>query len=324
MTDSTTTYAAGWYPDSNVPGTERYYDGVAWTAQTRPLATERAASPAAPEVATPNNNIPTYAAGWYSDTNVPGTERYFDGTAWTDQTRPLAFAAGSTPTVAETPVKRPWYKRKPIIIPVAIVGGIIVLSGIINAVNGGGSEQVADEKPITQVEEEPVAEEEPEPVYVDVPNLVGITGTEAVAALAALGLEADYDGDLSMPVTAQNLNPGSQVEDGSRLTLTLQEKPKLTVAQESALSSAQAYMRSLGGFSRQGLIDQLMYEQFSVEDATWAVDNGGFDWMQAAADSAASYMDSIGGFSRGSLIDQLLYEGFTQAEAEHGASSVGL
>ncbi|MGI5400145.1 DUF2510 domain-containing protein [Streptomyces sp. CA-135486] len=31
------TTPAGWYPDSNVPGTERWWDGTAWTAHTRPV-----------------------------------------------------------------------------------------------------------------------------------------------------------------------------------------------------------------------------------------------------------------------------------------------
>ncbi|WP_143665976.1 DUF2510 domain-containing protein, partial [Streptomyces griseus] len=28
----------GWYPDTGAPGTERWWDGTAWTAHTRPLA----------------------------------------------------------------------------------------------------------------------------------------------------------------------------------------------------------------------------------------------------------------------------------------------
>ncbi len=35
MTDNTPAYAAGWYPDANAPGTERYYDGSAWTEHSR-------------------------------------------------------------------------------------------------------------------------------------------------------------------------------------------------------------------------------------------------------------------------------------------------
>ncbi|MBB1482488.1 Ltp family lipoprotein [Tessaracoccus sp. MC1865] len=45
--------------------------------------------------------------------------------------------------------------------------------------------------------------------------------------------------------------------------------------------------------------------------------------MEQAALKAKSYLE-MGGFSRSGLVDQLLYEGFSQAQAEHGADSVGL
>jgi hypothetical protein len=39
----------GWYPDTTRPGTQRYFDGVAWTAHTAPLpTTNRFGLPAAP------------------------------------------------------------------------------------------------------------------------------------------------------------------------------------------------------------------------------------------------------------------------------------
>lgn len=96
----------------------------------------------------------------------------------------------------------------------------------------------------------------------------------------------------------------------------------MTVSQESAVSSAESYLR-LGGFSRSGLIEQLQYEEYSKADAEFAVDHIDVDWREQAAESAASYMD-ISSFSRGGLIDQLEYEGFTSEQANHGADSVGL
>ena len=94
-----------------------------------------------------------------------------------------------------------------------------------------------------------------------------------------------------------------------------------TIEQENALKKANSYLK-YSSFSRQGLIDQLEYEQFSTEAATWAVDNCGADWMEQAEKKAESYM-KYSSFSRQGLIDQLEYEGFTYEQAVHGAEHVG-
>lgn len=94
-----------------------------------------------------------------------------------------------------------------------------------------------------------------------------------------------------------------------------------TTEQLNALASAENYI-DLMGFSYNGLIDQLEFEGYSTEAATYAADNCGADWNEEAAESAKSYMDVMS-FSRQGLIDQLLYEGFTQEQAEYGAAAVG-
>ena len=40
--------AAGWYPDPQVPGQQRYWDGSTWTEQRAPYAAQAAAGPTAP------------------------------------------------------------------------------------------------------------------------------------------------------------------------------------------------------------------------------------------------------------------------------------
>lgn len=97
--------------------------------------------------------------------------------------------------------------------------------------------------------------------------------------------------------------------------------PSLTLAQQQAIAQAESYL-DYTAFSRTGLIDQLEYEGFSTEDATFAVDNITVDWNAQAAASAKSYIDMMA-FSRAGLIDQLLYEGFTPEQAEYGVSAVG-
>jgi hypothetical protein len=44
--------------------------------------------------------------GWYPDAQVPGQNRYWDGTAWTEQTAP-ATGGGAAPPVAGTAVPAP-------------------------------------------------------------------------------------------------------------------------------------------------------------------------------------------------------------------------
>jgi pyruvate/2-oxoglutarate dehydrogenase complex dihydrolipoamide acyltransferase (E2) component len=99
-------------------------------------------------------------------------------------------------------------------------------------------------------------------------------------------------------------------------------KPELTVAQENAIESARSYL-DFAGFSRKGLIDQLVYEGYSKKDATIAVDRIKPNWGKEAVQSAESYLE-FSSFSRSGLIEQLEYEGFTPGEAAFAANKVGL
>lgn len=111
-----------------------------------------------------------------------------------------------------------------------------------------------------------------------------------------------------------------EVEDN-----TQQEKnpqtTNITMGQQNALWSALQYLNTMA-FSKSGLIDQLEYEGYSTEEATYAVENCGADWNEQAAKSAQNYINTMS-FSRSGLIDQLIYEGFTREQAEYGVSTVG-
>lgn len=96
----------------------------------------------------------------------------------------------------------------------------------------------------------------------------------------------------------------------------------VTLSQQNALRTAHSYL-DFTAFSHSGLIEQLEYEGYSTEDATFAADYCGADWNEQAAKSAQSYLDFMG-FSRSGLIDQLMYEGFTREQAEYGVTAVGL
>ncbi|MFJ1882257.1 DUF2510 domain-containing protein [Streptomyces sp. NPDC088137] len=45
----------GWYPDAAAPGTDRWWDGTAWTAHTRPAAAPQAFGPPEPVAAAPQD-----------------------------------------------------------------------------------------------------------------------------------------------------------------------------------------------------------------------------------------------------------------------------
>ena len=85
---------------------------------------------------------------------------------------------------------------------------------------------------------------------------------------------------------------------------------------KNALRSAESYL-SFSSFSYTGLIDQLKYEGYTQEEATYAADNCGADWNEQAVESAKSYL-SLMAFSRSGLIEQLEYEGFTHDQAVYG------
>jgi hypothetical protein len=106
-------------------------------------------------------------------------------------------------------------------------------------------------------------------------------------------------------------------------------RPTLTISQQQAVIAAKGYLNLDGGFSYQGLIDQLSSsagDGFSVADATAAVIVLNVDYNAQAVLSAQGYM-KIGGFSHASLVEQLSSaagEQFTAAQAEYAATQVGL
>lgn len=81
------------------------------------------------------------------------------------------------------------------------------------------------------------------------------------------------------------------------------------VSLANAKRAAQSYLKVMG-FSRKGLIEQLVYEGYSTSIAGKAVDSLKPNWNTQAGRVAKSYI-KVMAFSRSGLIEQLLYEGFT-------------
>lgn len=112
-------------------------------------------------------------------------------------------------------------------------------------------------------------------------------------------------------------SPSSEPEDSSDSSAV----DTHTSEQAAALSKAFDYL-DFTSFSYSGLVDQLEYEGFSTEDATWAADNCGADWNEQALQSAKDYLDYTA-FSYSGLIGQLEYEGFTTEQATYGVDNCG-
>lgn len=139
---------------------------------------------------------------------------------------------------------------------------------------------------------------------------------KCLSTLAAAALIAIGGAGLSTVV------PSVPIAGATSFVAPLPLEPASTVSQRNAVRAAKQYL-NVSAFSRDGLIDQLEYSDYSTEDATFAVDNITVDWNEQAAKAAEQYLN-VSAFSRGGLIDQLVYSGFTPAQAAYGASSVGL
>ena len=121
--------------------------------------------------------------------------------------------------------------------------------------------------------------------------------------------------------TQANNNSNTQ-QNNQQQTQPENNTPSVSVSKQNALKSAKSYL-SFSAFSRKGLIEQLEYEKYSTEDATYAVDNCGANWNEQAVKSAKSYL-SFSSFSHDGLVEQLEYEGFTHEQAEYGVTQNGL
>ncbi|MEV1131189.1 Ltp family lipoprotein [Agromyces sp. NPDC049794] len=208
---------------------------------------------------------------------------------------------------------------------------VLLTVGIVSVITADRPDSTGAEAPSVEVaepEQQPEAEPEPEPEMVTIPStIVGMTAASATAALKGIGLVVNYSGPGDATVTASDPAQGAEVEEGTVITFTVQEKPKLTLAQENALQQAQQYL-SLMPFSRQGLIDQMSSQYgsgYPVDVATWAVDYLNPDWNSEAAEAAKSYLEVMA-FSRDGLYEQLTSEygsQFTPEQANAGLAAVG-
>ena len=148
--------------------------------------------------------------------------------------------------------------------------------------------------------------------------------TQAISKTSHTGGEWTVEKDYSISSTG-TVTPGLETQKCTVCGEQINSRTytvTLTTSQTNAMKKASSYLRSMA-FSYSGLVEQLEYEGFSGEDATFAVDHCGADWNVQADRMAAQYLKTMA-FSRSGLIEQLEFEGFTEEQATHGVDSVGL
>lgn len=230
--------------------------------------------------------------GWYPDNQ--GTLRWWDGNQWTEHTHDPAQqvpAAEHDAAAATAPM------------PAATT-----------ATHGAAGEAGVPARPWFKKKRFII------PGAVLALMIVGgaFAGTETEPPAAAPDTSASTDADEAVEEAAEE-EPAPEPEPEPEPEPT---EPAMTAGQENAIGSAENYL-GFKAFSRSGLIEQLEFEGYSTEDATFAVDYVDPNWMEQAARSAEEYLD-FSSFSRSGLIDQLVFEGYSREQAEHGATSAGL
>ncbi|MGC0236657.1 Ltp family lipoprotein [Arthrobacter sp. SD76] len=239
--------------------------------------------------------------------------------------------APSQPPVGESQ-KKPLWKKKRFIIPAAI----IVFFIIVGACSGGNrqSSTTVDSAPTStaaptpaDAASQPPTEQPPaeQPPAANEPNG---TPAQLQALAAAKGYLSSGIGFSQASLTAQLTS-----SFGNKFA---QADAEWAVANsgadwnDQALKAAKGYLTSGIGFSEASLTKQLTSSagnQFTPEQAAYAVANSGADWNEQAVRAAKGYMDSGMGFSRERLIDQLTSpfgNQFTPEQAEYAATQVGL
>lgn len=93
-----------------------------------------------------------------------------------------------------------------------------------------------------------------------------------------------------------------------------------TREQKNALQTAKDYL-NYTSFSKSGLYDQLIYEQYPADAAQFAIDNIEVDWNAQALQTAKDYLD-YSSFSDQGLYDQLIYEGFEPGQAQYAIDNL--
>lgn len=262
-------------------------------------------------------------------------------------------ATSNTPAAPHPPFQevtpsqpKPFYKKW-WFIAIAILVGLVLIGSLTNPKNKNNTSSPEPSTASTTTDSS---------ANITVPNLVGMRGDEAQAALDALGkVNVSFKDEAGQKtvidvtnwtVTSQTPEAGTALDKDAKVTLfvhhdTEDAKPtdKPTTADSSAsdskkgddvpreyrkaLKTAENYSKRLH-MSKQGIYDQLISdaEGFSPEAAQYAIDNIQADWNANALAKAKEYEKTLN-MSDEAIRDQLVSEygeQFTPEEADYAIS----
>ena len=150
------------------------------------------------------------AAGWYPDADLLDTERYYDGTTWTEKTRPV-----EDDVVAKKSSKMGW-----------IIGGSIAAGAVLVAVIAGVTVSASSGSAVKATSSPQASAADLD--LVAVPNLLGMTVADARAEMNKVGLTLYVpDGtDDQAIIATQSLEAGQEVADGTEVLVTVESTPE--------------------------------------------------------------------------------------------------
>ncbi len=104
------------------------------------------------------------------------------------------------------------------------------------------------------------------------------------------GYSINFVNDSNLNQTVMKFKDGELVENIIETNAENKDSGFETREQKNAVTKAEEYL-SFTAFSYNELIDQLVYDKFSEEDAKYGVDNITVDWNEQALKKANDYLD---------------------------------
>lgn len=205
-----------------------------------------------------------------------------------------------------------------------VLGGFIGISAIfviaLIDISNDEEQEVQEEVEVVEVQQEEVVEEEQEvrlgEFTAENIELIGTDGFQNVREInELLGVTGELGDNKTATWKNDELIVNVKFGDDMEVLEVETVENKETREQKNAVRKAEDYL-DFTAFSRKGLIEQLEFEGFSTEDATYGVDNITVDWNEQAFKKAEDYLD-IMSFSKDGLKQQLEFDGFTTEQINY-------